>query len=57
MAAIMVHNADPDFAQPSHVLVWAAMHLMPKLLGVVLLTGILAAGALPRSPGPYPRRR
>ena len=44
MAAIMVHNADPDFTQPSHVLVWAAMHLMPKLLGVVLLTGILAAG-------------
>lgn len=28
----------------SYVLIWAAMNLMPKLLGVILLTGVLAAG-------------
>lgn len=29
---------------PSQSIIWAAMNLMPKLVGVILLTGVLAAG-------------
>lgn len=43
IAAVMVVRVNPDLT-PSHVLIWASMNLMPKLLGVLLLTGILAAG-------------
>lgn len=43
IAAVMVLRVNTDLT-PSHVLVWASMNLMPKLLGVVLLTGILSAG-------------
>ena len=44
MGAVMVNVVYPDMEDSSHVLIWAAMNLMPTLLGVVLLTGILAAG-------------
>lgn len=44
IAAVMVRVANPDMADSSHVMIWASMNLMPKLLGVVLLTGILSAG-------------
>lgn len=44
MAAVMVNLRNPNLADSSHVLIWAAMNLMPKLLGVMLLTGVLAAG-------------
>lgn len=43
IAAVMVVKVNPDLTS-SHVLIWASMNLMPKLLGVILLTGILAAG-------------
>ena len=29
---------------PSQAIIWAAMNVMPKIIGVVMLTGILAAG-------------
>lgn len=44
MGAVMVNVVNPDMENSTHVLIWASMHMMPKLLGVVLLTGILAAG-------------
>ena len=44
IAAVMVNNVNPGMADSSHVLIWAATNLMPKVLGVVLLTGILSAG-------------
>lgn len=44
VGAVMVRVAMPEMADSSHVLIWAAMNLMPTLLGVVLLTGILSAG-------------
>ena len=43
IAAVMVLRVNTELT-PSHVLIWASMNLMPKLLGVVLLTGILSAG-------------
>ncbi len=44
VGAVMVRVAMPEMEESSHVLIWAAMNLMPTLLGVVLLTGILSAG-------------
>lgn len=44
VGSVMVRVAMPEMEDSSHVLIWAAMNLMPTLLGVVLLTGILSAG-------------
>lgn len=43
-AAVFVNMKNPGMKDSSQVMIWAAMHLMPKLLGVILLTGVLAAG-------------
>lgn len=43
MVAVMINIANPDL-ESSHVMIWAAMNLVPKILGVVLLTGVLSAG-------------
>ena len=42
-AAAFVQKINPDLI-PSQSIVWAAMNVMPKIVGVILLTGILAAG-------------
>lgn len=42
-SAAFVQSINPDLVA-SQSIIWAAMNLMPKLVGVVLLTGILAAG-------------
>lgn len=44
IAAVMVNVVNPDMADSSHVMIWAAMNMMPKILGVILLTGVLSAG-------------
>lgn len=44
ISAVMVNVVNPDMDSSSHVMIWAAMNLMPKVLGVVLLTGVLSAG-------------
>lgn len=44
MAAVMVNVVNPGMEDSSQVMIWAAMNLLPKLLGVVLLTGVLSAG-------------
>ena len=44
ISAVMVNVINPDITDSSHVMIWAAMNLMPKVLGVVLLTGVLSAG-------------
>lgn len=44
ISAVMVNAANPGLEDSSHVMIWAAMNLMPKLLGVILLTGVLSAG-------------
>lgn len=42
--AIFVRVFAPDLEEPSYVFVWAAMNILPPFLGVIFLTGILAAG-------------
>lgn len=44
MSAVMVNIKNPDLENSSYVLIYAAMNMMPKILGIVLLTGVLAAG-------------
>lgn len=43
ISAVMV-NVVNDKLPSNQVMIWAAMNLMPKILGVVLLTGVLSAG-------------
>lgn len=42
--AVFVRAFAPALEQPSYVFIWAAMNVLPPLLGVIFLTGILAAG-------------
>lgn len=35
---------NPDIPSPSYAMIWGAMNLLPTVLGVVMLTGVLAAG-------------
>ena len=42
-SAAFVQKINPDLVA-SQSIIWAAMNLMPKLTGVIMLTGILAAG-------------
>ena len=44
VAAVTVNLYHPKLESPSHVLIWAAMNILPTFLGVILLTGVLAAG-------------
>ena len=44
MAAVTVNLYHPEMESASHVLIWAAMNVLPTALGVILLTGVLAAG-------------
>lgn len=43
ISAVMVNVVNPEL-ESSNVMIWAAMNLMPKFLGVLLLTGVLSAG-------------
>ena len=44
MSAVTVNLFSPDMESASHVLIWASMNLLPTVLGVILLTGVVAAG-------------
>lgn len=44
MAAVTVNLYHPEMESASHVLIWASMNVLPTALGVLLLTGVLAAG-------------
>ncbi|GAB6176189.1 hypothetical protein JCM16814_10800 [Desulfobaculum senezii] len=44
LIAVSVIPLHPGMAEPERVIIWAAYEVMPKLVGVVMLTGIMAAG-------------
>ncbi|MBQ7833916.1 MAG: sodium:solute symporter family protein [Lachnospiraceae bacterium] len=44
IAAVTVNIINPELESASHVLIWASMNILPKAVGVILLTGVLAAG-------------
>ena len=43
-SAAFIYKINPDIDPASTNLIWAAMNVMPLLVGVIMLTGILAAG-------------
>ncbi len=44
LVAVMVNISNYKMADSSRVMIWAAMNLLPTMLGVILLTGVLGAG-------------
>lgn len=44
LMAIAVINLNPNMEDPQRVLIWAAYEAMPKVVGMLVLTGIMAAG-------------
>lgn len=43
-SAAFVYKVNPNLEDPSTCLIWAATNVMPTLVGVIMITGILAAG-------------
>lgn len=43
-SAAFIYKINPNIEDQSTSIIWAAMNLMPTIVGVVLLTGILSAG-------------
>ena len=41
---VFIYRINPNISPASTSMIWAAMNLLPKVLGVILLTGVLAAG-------------
>ncbi len=44
ISAVTINLFDTDMSSPSQVMIWASMNVLPTFLGVILLTGVLAAG-------------
>lgn len=44
LVAVMVNISNYKMVDSSRVMIWAAMNLLPTMLGVILLTGVLGAG-------------
>ena len=44
LMAISVIQLYPNMAQPERVIIWAALNVMPQIIGVAVLAGIMAAG-------------
>lgn len=44
LQSVAVLNLNGQLEDPQRVLIWAAFHVLPKLIGTLLLAGIMAAG-------------
>ncbi len=42
--AALLNHFKPELADQSHIIIWASTNLVPTALGVIMVTGILAAG-------------
>ena len=42
--AAFIYKINPGISDGSKAMIWAAMNCMPKVIGVIMLTGILSAG-------------
>ena len=43
MAGVFTQKLNPGMEMPSKALIWAAMEIMPKFLGIIILSGVLAS--------------
>lgn len=44
MAGVFTQKLNPGMEAPSQALIWASLNLMPAILGIVVLSGVLASG-------------
>lgn len=44
MAGVFTQKLNPGMERPSEALIWASLNLMPAILGIVVLSGVLASG-------------
>ena len=44
MAGVFTNKINPNLENPSSALIWASMNIMPSLLGIIVLSGVLASG-------------
>ena len=44
LQSVSVLNINPHLEDPQRVLIWASFHTVPKVIGMFILTGIMAAG-------------
>lgn len=44
MAGVFTQKLNPGMEAPSQALIWASMNIMPGVLGIVVLSGVLASG-------------
>ncbi len=44
MAGVFVQKLNPGMEQPNQALIWASINIMPTILGVIVLSGVCAAG-------------
>ena len=43
MAGVFLQKINPGMETPSQILIWASINIMPKILGIVILSGVLAS--------------
>lgn len=43
MAGVFLQKMNPGMENPSQILIWASINIMPKILGIVILSGVLAS--------------
>ncbi len=43
MAGVFTNKINPNLENPSSALIWASMNIMPSILGVIVLSGVLAS--------------
>ena len=44
MAGVFINKINPGMAEPSKALIWASMNVMTPILGIIVLSGVLASG-------------
>lgn len=44
MAGVFTQKLNPGMETPSQALIWASMNIMPAILGIIVLSGVLASG-------------
>lgn len=44
MAGVFTQKLNPGMEDPSQALIWASMNIMPAILGIIVLSGVLASG-------------
>lgn len=44
MAGVFTNKLNPGMENPSEALIWSSMNIMPAILGIIVLSGVLASG-------------